>query len=186
MLRDDLLAGRVLVVAGPPPGEAVAALTALGATTEVFEQGLEDEAAEEWARAHAPLHGLIFDARGAFASADAAAALREALERAWIVARAVATGALIEAEHPGKIVLVAPAPDAGAHAEAVRSGLENLARTLSVEWARHGITAVAIEPGSGTTDAELAELICFLVSPAGDYVSGCRLDLGVVARPSDS
>ena len=63
---------------------------------------------------------------------------------------------------------------------AVRAGLENLARTLSVEWARYGITAVAITPGTSTTDAELAELVCFLASPAGGYFSGCRFDLGSV------
>jgi NAD(P)-dependent dehydrogenase (short-subunit alcohol dehydrogenase family) len=76
--------------------------------------------------------------------------------------------------------MVAPRPDAGRHATAARAGLENLARTLSVEWARYGITAVAIWPGRHTTDAELAQLTCFLVSPAGGYFSGCRWELGTV------
>jgi NAD(P)-dependent dehydrogenase (short-subunit alcohol dehydrogenase family) len=59
----------------------------------------------------------------------------------------------------------------------MRAALENLARTLSVEWARYGITAVALWPGADTTDAELAELACFLISPAGGYFSGCRFEL---------
>jgi NAD(P)-dependent dehydrogenase (short-subunit alcohol dehydrogenase family) len=73
---------------------------------------------------------------------------------------------------------VAPRPNAGRHAQAVRAAVENLARTLSVEWARHAITAVALWPGPATTDAELAELACFLISPAGGYFSGCRFELG--------
>jgi NAD(P)-dependent dehydrogenase (short-subunit alcohol dehydrogenase family) len=76
------------------------------------------------------------------------------------------------------VVLVAPAARAGAFARAAAAALENLARTLSVEWARHGVTAVAVTRGERTTDRELAELVCFLVSVAGDYFSGCRFDLG--------
>ena len=36
------------------------------------------------------------------------------------------------------------------HADAARAGLENLARTLSIEWARYAITLVAIAPGRAT------------------------------------
>ena len=63
-----------------------------------------------------------------------------------------------------------------------RAGLENLARTLSVEWARFGITTVAVVPGAGTSDDQLAQLIAFLCSPAGAYYSGCRVDVGLVER----
>jgi NAD(P)-dependent dehydrogenase (short-subunit alcohol dehydrogenase family) len=75
------------------------------------------------------------------------------------------------------IVLIAP-PPGGAHAEAARAGLENMARTLSIEWARRGIRPVAITPGTTTSPAEIAELVAFLASPAGAYYSGCRFDLG--------
>jgi hypothetical protein len=51
---------------------------------------------------------------------------------------------------------------------------------VSVEWARFQITAVALTPGATTTDAEVAELVCFLLSPAGGYFSGCRFELGAV------
>jgi NAD(P)-dependent dehydrogenase (short-subunit alcohol dehydrogenase family) len=54
---------------------------------------------------------------------------------------------MIESHIPGRLLFLAPAPDAGPHAPAARAALENLARTLSVEWARFGITAVAITPG---------------------------------------
>jgi NAD(P)-dependent dehydrogenase (short-subunit alcohol dehydrogenase family) len=90
---------------------------------------------------------------------------------------------LIPGGEGGKLLLVAPASDAGEHAEAVRAGLENLARTLSVEWARHRITAVAIAPGPETTDEQVAELLGYLLSPAGDYFTGCRLELGAI-RPT--
>jgi hypothetical protein len=79
--------------------------------------------------------------------------------------------------------VIAPRPDAGAFAAAARAALENLARTLSVEWARYGITATAIAPGASSTDDQIAELVCFLISPAGDYFSGCVFSLGV-SEPS--
>lgn len=77
------------------------------------------------------------------------------------------------------IVLIGP-PPGDAQAEAARSGLENMARTLSIEWARRAIRPVAIVPGKTTSPAEIAELVAFLASPAGAYYSGCRFDLGAV------
>jgi NAD(P)-dependent dehydrogenase (short-subunit alcohol dehydrogenase family) len=111
------------------------------------------------------------------AGAGARAALRGALESAWSVTRAVVNLAFIARERAGRIVYLAPAPDAGEHADAARAGLENLARTLSVEWARHAITAATIAPGSATTAGEVAGLVAYLASPAGAYFSGCLLDL---------
>ena len=78
------------------------------------------------------------------------------------------------------MVLLAPAAGAGTFAPAAADALENLARTLSVEWARHEITAVMVAPGPGTTVQELATLVAFLVSEAGGYLSGCRIELGAV------
>lgn len=77
------------------------------------------------------------------------------------------------------IVLIAP-PPGDPHAEAARAGLENMARTLSIEWARRAIRPVAITPSATTSPAEIAELVAFLASPAGAYYSGCRFDLGAV------
>jgi NAD(P)-dependent dehydrogenase (short-subunit alcohol dehydrogenase family) len=66
---------------------------------------------------------------------------------------------------------------AALHAAAARAGLENLARTLSIEWARHGVTPVAIAPGPDSSAGEVAALVAYLASPAGSYFSGCLLDL---------
>jgi len=122
---------------------------------------------------------IVYDARQAFGDGGRDG-LRDASARGWTAIREVATEALIPHER-GKVVVIAPRPDAGAFADAARAALESLARTLSVEWARYGITATVITPGTHTTDDQIAELVCFLVSPAGDYFSGCRLSLGVAA-----
>jgi hypothetical protein len=176
-----LLGDRRVVIAGGG-GAARAAgerLRSLGAEVAELSDGAlaDEEAAAAWARDRAPLHALVFDAGEGFGGGGADA-LRATMEQAWRAIRAVAAGALIEAESPGRLLVVAPRPDAGRHAQAVRAALENLARTLSVEWARYRISAVALWPGAETTDAELAELACFLVSPAGGYFSGCRFELG--------
>jgi NAD(P)-dependent dehydrogenase (short-subunit alcohol dehydrogenase family) len=161
--------------------EAHTRLLALGAhVDELPGDALADEdGAAGWARERVPLHALVFDAGAGFGPGGADA-LRHTMEMVWRAVRAVATGALIDAPDPGRLLLIAPRPDAGPHAPAARAALENLARTLSVEWARYGITAVALWPGQDTTDAELADLVCFLISPAGGYVTGCRFELGSV------
>ncbi|HTA34884.1 MAG TPA: hypothetical protein VK721_15790 [Solirubrobacteraceae bacterium] len=110
-------------------------------------------------------------------------ALGACLDASWNVTRVVAERAFLPDSRGGRIVYVAPRSDAGEHADAACAGLENLARTLSIEWARHGVTAVAIAPGMASA-AELAALTAYLASPAGAYFSGCLLDLrGPAHRP---
>ncbi len=105
------------------------------------------------------------------------------LDASWNVTRAVANRAFLPEGRGGRIVYLAPPPDAGEHADAARAGLENLARTLSIEWARHAVTTVAIAPGAANTvgaanaPGEVAALTAYLASPAGAYFSGCLLDL---------
>jgi NAD(P)-dependent dehydrogenase (short-subunit alcohol dehydrogenase family) len=147
---------------------------------DVEQLSADEDRVGEWARSRAPLHGLLYCSAGRFAPGGRAG-LDATLEEAWMVVREVASGALIEAPSPGKLLLIAPAPDAGPLAGAARAGLENLVRTLSVEWARYGVTAVLIAPGQHTADHQLAALACFVLSEAGDYLSGCRLELGALA-----
>jgi hypothetical protein len=114
------------------------------------------------------------------------AAITDPLADTWRAIRGVAVGALIP-DHPGgRIILIGP-PRADAPATPpVTAGLENLARTLSVEWARFGITTVCLDPGPDTSPAEIAELVGFVLSRAGGYLSGCCLRLGsvpVASRP---
>jgi citronellol/citronellal dehydrogenase len=90
-----------------------------------------------------------------------------------------------------------------AHSAAARAGVENLTRTLAVEWARSGVRVNAVAPGlirsSGLdtygeaarslieqvrrdipakrpgTEAEVAAAVTFLLSPAAAYISGATL-----------
>lgn len=181
LLREELLAGRRIAVGGPAGEVVTDALRMLGAEVEplaVDRLPSDEDGVGEWARAHGPLHALLYCAAGAFGTGGEAG-LDATLKEAWVAVREVARGALIDAQHAGKLLLVAPRPDAGSFAAAARAGLENLVRTLSVEWARYRLTAVLIAPGERTTDRELAELACFVLSDAGEYLSGCRLELGV-------
>jgi NAD(P)-dependent dehydrogenase (short-subunit alcohol dehydrogenase family) len=107
-----------------------------------------------------------------------------ALDAAWPVIQDVAAGSMIPAGAPGggatrKVLLIGPRPG-GRDAEPTRAALENLARTLSIEWARYGIVAAMIAPGAGTSDEEVANLVAFLCSRAGHYYSGCGFSLGAV------
>jgi NAD(P)-dependent dehydrogenase (short-subunit alcohol dehydrogenase family) len=108
-------------------------------------------------------------------------ALGACLDASWNVTRVVAERAFLPDSRGGRIIYLAPPSDAGEHADAACAGLENLARTLSIEWARHGVTAVAIAPGAASA-AEIAALTTYLASPAGAYFSGCLLDLRGPAR----
>jgi NAD(P)-dependent dehydrogenase (short-subunit alcohol dehydrogenase family) len=175
VLRAGLLVDRAVALVGAA-GPVRASLAELGARVELLDPRAlpdEEEQVGNWARARSPLTAVVFDARGL--------GMTEALESAWIVVREVAVGALIPGEAPGKVVLIAPPDGAGSEAAAVRAGLENLSRTLSVEWARYRITTVTVAVGAHASDEELAELVCFLCSPGGEYLSGCRLDLGALS-----
>jgi hypothetical protein len=109
------------------------------------------------------------------------------LDDTWPVIQAAAAERFIPAGDPPegvtrKVLLIGPRPG-GHDAEPVRAALENLARTLSVEWARFGIVVAMIAPGTETGDEEIAALVAFLCSRAGHYYSGCRFSLGVVTEP---
>lgn len=198
LLRPGLLEGSSLLLAGPPGPLADAvgeAFGGLGARVSNCLPEGEDEAAIDAAvlavlGEAGAIDMLVVDGAGLF-DHGASNALRACLDAAWNVTRAVVNHAFLPHEQDPqdpptpqsttparRIVYLAPAPDAGEHALAARAALENLARTLSVEWARHGINTIAIAPGPATPPAELAALAAFLASPAGAYFTGCLLDLG--------
>lgn len=113
--------------------------------------------------------------------------------------------ALIAAGRPGRIVNIVFAhtgamPDFAA-AAAARAGIVTLTRTLALEWGRHGILVNAIGPGTVETEAlaqyadleawrrdlarqpvprfgtprDVALAVAYLLSPAGDFVTGTIL-----------
>jgi NAD(P)-dependent dehydrogenase (short-subunit alcohol dehydrogenase family) len=108
----------------------------------------------------------------------AAGGLRACLDAAWDGVRAVIAGVVIPAKGDGRVVLLGPRPGAGPGARSTRDALENMARTLSIEWSPYGIRSTAALPGAATPAEDLGALVAYLASPAGDYFSGCRLELG--------
>jgi citronellol/citronellal dehydrogenase len=133
--------------------------------------------------------------------------IRLNLESAWLMSHAVATIAMIPGQPPqgGKIVNITLSPHHGlpgmAHSAASRAAVENLTRTLSIEWARFGVRINAIAVGQIATDTlltkypqpfvdaiagsiplgrmgeadDIAWLVAYLASPAGDFISGAVL-----------
>jgi NAD(P)-dependent dehydrogenase (short-subunit alcohol dehydrogenase family) len=178
-LRDELLGDRSVRLSGGVADPVRAALLALGARVEPVaagarsptDGGVELVAADARSR----LDALIYDATDAFGDGGRAG-LRAAVDGAWDAILEIAATELIQHQKGGKVVLIAPRCG-GAFAVAASAALENLARTLSVEWARYAITPTMIAPRAGAAEDDVAELVCFLVSAAGDYFSGCRFDL---------
>ena len=184
MLRAGLLEGTVVATAGGAE-EIAAACAELGARTVALAADLLDEdAVIAAAGALGPVGTLVCDAAPAFVAAGGGVeGLTPALEGAWNAARAVANAVWRPAEG-GKLVLLGPRPRDGAHAAALGAALENTARTLSVEWARYAIRSTAVLPADATSDEDVAMLVAYLASPAGDYFSGCAFDFsaGTAAR----
>ncbi len=195
LLRPGLLEGVSVLLAVPPgpPSEgalgaaASEACAAPGARVancwpEAAEEAALDAAVAAVVRETGSIDLLVVDGAGLFThglaqGGDGHAALRACEDAAWNATRAVVNGAFLPAAASGRTVYLAPAPDAGEYAPAACAGLENLARTLSIEWARHGITTVTVAPGVQTPAGEVAALVAYLASPAGAYFSGCLLDL---------
>jgi NAD(P)-dependent dehydrogenase (short-subunit alcohol dehydrogenase family) len=199
LLRRGLLDGACMLLAGASSageereslGDAVhATCAALGAQVTRCAPPLDASHEEQEAACEAAVLGalaqipridmLVVDAAAIYELAQAAgsdAQLAACLQATWAATRAVFTGAFLPEERAGRILYLAPAAGAGEHAEPVLAGLENLARTLSIEWARHGVTAVTVAAGRASTPEEIATVTAYLASPAGAYFSGCLLDL---------
>jgi citronellol/citronellal dehydrogenase len=180
VLRPGVLDGLTVCVVGDAAAERERA-AALGARVVTVDGDLANEDAVAVAVGTlGAIDVLVVDAASEFAAAGGGmAGLRRAVDDGWNVVRAVVdAGWKAEAEGDGaraggKVVFLAPAADAGEHANAVGAALENAARTLSVEWARFGVRITAIRPRTGAAPEERAELVAFLASPAGDYFTGC-------------
>jgi len=124
----------------------------------------------------------------------------------WNMTHAAATKAFIPAGG-GKVLSITLSPHNGmpgmVHSGAARAAVENMMRTLSVEWSRFGIRLCAIAPGQFDTEVfrtkypaelvaavprtiplgrlgrpeEVAWLVAYLASPAGDFFSGAVLTI---------
>lgn len=181
LLRPGLLDGLVVAVASPPASGGGRFAPAVAAASAALGAQVHEVAIDPFGDPPEPpadADQLVWDGAGAFAAAGegdpSVEAVRAVLDGAWLAVRALAP------ERATKVVLIAP-PPGGAHAAAARAGLENLVRTLSVEWARYGVRTAAIHPGAATEPATVAELCAFLASPAGDYHSGSLIALGGAA-----
>lgn len=178
MLRDDLLAGRRIVIAGATP-----LLSGFGALIERIEDpaSLDDDSAAEaigsFAARSGGLEAAVIDAASMHGEGGAEG-LAVALDASWTVARAAATAVMIDGGG-GTIVLIAPVAGEGdPSAAAAADGLENMARALSVEWARFDIRVVAICPRPGCAADDVAALVAWLCCANGTYASGCRIEPG--------
>ena len=178
MLRAGLLEGTVIATAGGG-AHIASACAALGATTVALDADLGDEdAVVAAAAALGPVGTFVCDAAGPFAAAGGGVqGLGAGLDAAWIATRAMANAVWVPGAG-GKLVLLGPRPRDGFHAAALGAALENTARTLSIEWARYAIRTTAVLPGDATTDDDVAQLVAYLASPAGDYFSGCAFAMG--------
>ena len=124
------------------------------------------------------------------------------LEAPWYLTTQIANRSMIPNRY-GKVVSITMTPRRGmpgmAHSSAARAAVESLTRTLAMEWARYGIRLTAVAPGIVHTEAwerygldpeivgrvvplgrlqkpeEVAAVIAFLMSPAGDYITGTTL-----------
>jgi citronellol/citronellal dehydrogenase len=124
----------------------------------------------------------------------------------WLMSHAAATKAFIPGGG-GKILSVTLSPHNGmpgmVHSGAARAAVENMMRTLSIEWARFGVTTCAIAAGQFATETlltkyppelvervahsiplgrtgrpeEIAWLLAYLASPAGDFYSGTTITI---------
>ncbi len=124
----------------------------------------------------------------------------------WLMTHAAATKAFIPQEG-GKVISVTLSPHNGmpgmVHSGAARAAVENMMRTLAIEWSRFQIKTCALAAGQFATETfltkypqavldhvarsvplgrtgraeEIAWMVAYLASPAGDFVSGTTITI---------
>ena len=124
----------------------------------------------------------------------------------WLMTHAAATKAFIP-QGGGKVISVTLSPHNGmpgmVHSGAARAAVENMMRTLAIEWSRFGIRTCALAAGQFATETflekypqavldhvarsvplgrtgraeEIAWMVAYLASPAGDFVSGTTITI---------
>jgi citronellol/citronellal dehydrogenase len=124
----------------------------------------------------------------------------------WLMTHAAATRAFIP-QRGGKVLSVTLTPHHGmpgmVHSGAARAAVENMMRTLAIEWARFGVRTCALAAGQFATETflekypeavidtyersiplgragrpeEMAWLVAYLASPAGDFISGTTISI---------
>jgi citronellol/citronellal dehydrogenase len=183
------------------------------ASLDIREEEPVDEFFEHLVERHGRLDVLINNAGGQFlapAETITPKGFRTVVELnvtgTWLMSHAAATKAFIPAGR-GKILSVTLSPHNGmpgmVHSGAARAAVENMMRTLAIEWSRFGITTCAVAAGHFATETlltkyppevvenvantiplgrtgrpeEIAWLLAYLASPAGDYYSGTTITL---------
>src|SRR5919106_4393250 len=201
-----------------PLAETVAEIQGIGGAAETHAMDIRDDDAVDALfdgvlERHRRVDLLVNNAGGQFLSPAEAVSpkgFRTVIELnvtgTWLMTHTVATKAFIPAGG-GKVLSVTLSPHNGmpgmVHSGAARAAVENMMRTLSVEWSRFGITLVALAAGQFDTETmrtkyprevveavpktvplgrlgteeEWAWLVAYLASPAGDFFSGTTITM---------
>jgi citronellol/citronellal dehydrogenase len=203
----------------PEPVEGMAAeVQASGGRAEAVAMDIRDEEAVDALfdgvlERHGRVDVLVNNAGGQFlspAEAISPKGFRTVIELnvvgTWLMTHAAATKAMIP-QAAGKVLSVTLSPHNGmpgmVHSGAARAAVENMMRTLSVEWSRFGIKLCALAAGQFDTETlrtkypreivenvastvplgrlgteeEMAWLVAYLASPAGDFFSGTTITI---------
>ena len=127
------------------------------------------------------------------------AVMRLNLDAVWELTRLAAVGSMLPNGY-GKVISIVLSPRRGIpgmfHSSAARAAVESMTRTLATEWGGRGVRLTCVAPGTIETDGwrgygetvedaaatiplrrlgtatEVAQMIAFLASPAGDFVTG--------------
>jgi citronellol/citronellal dehydrogenase len=219
--RELAALGAIVVGCGrrrEPLEETAAAIAEGGGEAEAIPADIRDQEAVEKLvdgilERHGRLDLLVNNAGGQFLSPAESVSpkgFRTVIELnvqgTWQMTHAAATKAFIP-QGGGKVLSVTLSPHNGmpgmVHSGAARAAVENMMRTLAVEWARFGIKTCALAAGQFMTETmmtkypqvvvdnlersipigragraeEMAWLVAYLASPAGDFVSGTTITI---------